>query len=62
MYSLTGENVIEQNKNRKFYFYIKNRQIYIKMFVLKAKEIVELMLPAFETPTGLPYRFFNPKA
>lgn len=29
------------------------------MFVDKALEIAELLLPAFETPTGIPYAMFN---
>lgn len=30
-----------------------------KIFVKKAVELVERLLPAFDTPTGIPYKYMN---
>lgn len=30
------------------------------MFVEKAKYVADILLPAFETPTGIPYALINP--
>ena len=32
-----------------------------EMFVKKAHEVATLLLPAFDTPTGIPYGYVNPK-
>lgn len=31
------------------------------MFVRKAEEVAKLLLPAFNTPTGIPYAMVNPR-
>ena len=34
--------------------------MYFKLFLDKAVEVADRMLPAFDTPTGIPARSFNP--